>query len=83
MVRQPLETRAGRQSRDGPDGPSCDRSPGGTLDHQPQHFSAIEFDVFGENSQRGDIEGAPVIRGLSGVAPTIVALRGRLADAGA
>ena len=35
-----------------------------------QHFLAIEFDVFGEDRERGDVEGSPVIRGLSGVAPT-------------
>jgi hypothetical protein len=70
MVRLPWETRAGSRSRCGPLGSLCDRPPGGTLDHQPQHFLAIEFDVFGEDSQGGDVEGASVIRGLSGVAPT-------------
>ena len=77
MVRLPWETRAGSRSRCGPLGSLCDRPPGGTLDHQPQHFSAIEFDVFGEDSQGGDVEGASVILGLSGVAPTLqVAYRG-------
>jgi hypothetical protein len=51
-------------------GPSCDRPPGGTLDHQPQHFLPLEFEVFRQDCERGDVEGAPVISGLSGVAPT-------------
>jgi len=70
MVRQPWETRAGRRSREGRCGPSYDRPPGSTLDHQPQYFLALEFEVFREERERGDIEGAPVILGLSGVAPT-------------
>ena len=43
---------------------------GGSRHHDPEHFLAIEFDVFGENCQGRDVEGAPVIHGQSGVAPT-------------
>jgi hypothetical protein len=70
MVRQPWETRAGRRSRGGRCGPSLGRPPGGSFDHQPQHFLPLEFEVFREDRERGDVEGAPVIRGQSGVAPT-------------
>jgi len=70
MVRQLWETRAGRRSCGGCCGPSLSRPPGGTLDHQLQHFLPLEFEVFREDRERGDVEGAPVISGLSGVAPT-------------
>ena len=65
----------GRQGPGGghacPDGPSCDRPPGGSLDHQPQHFLPLEFEVFREDRERGNVEGAPVILGLSGFAPIL------------
>jgi hypothetical protein len=70
MVRQPWETRTGRRSRGGRCGPSLGRPPGGSFDHQPQHFLALEFEVFREDRERGDVEGAPVILSQSGVAPT-------------
>jgi hypothetical protein len=53
-------------------GLSYDCPPGSTFDHHPQHFPAVEFDVFGEDRERGDFEGASVLRGLSGVALTFL-----------
>lgn len=35
-----------------------------------EDLDAVEFDVFGEECQRGDIEGAPAILRRLGVAPT-------------